>query len=115
MRVEIMKINTKNQPVRKSGFSTTSTLFAAIAALAMTLVQSEASPLRAGDIVYADSFAAVIRIDAATGQSNVLASGGNLVMPYGVAQDPQGNILVSDTGSQSIVRISARNGRQTTV
>src|SRR5437867_10335450 len=74
-----------------------------------------ASPFQVGDILYTDSFGAVFSLSAATGERVKVASGGKLERPFGIALDANGDILVSDTGAQAIIRINALTGAQTVV
>ena len=74
-----------------------------------------ASPFRAGDILYTDSFGAVLRLSTATGERTIVASGGKLAQPFGIALDANGDILVSDTGAQAIIRINSLTGSQSVV
>jgi streptogramin lyase len=89
-------------------------LLALVAAFALTNA-SVAEMLRPGDLLVADSQAAVLRIDSATGEKTVVSSGGCLIRPFGLAMDAWGNLFVSDTGSSSIVRIDPATGRQTVI
>src|SRR5947199_269909 len=75
-----------------------------------------ASPFRAGDILYTDSFGAVLRLSTATGERTIVASGGKLAQPFGIAVDANGDLIVANVGSPSeIVRVNPRNGVQTIV
>src|SRR5437867_10515646 len=88
------------------------------ATLVLTLIavaKIAASPFEEGDILYTDSFGAVIGIRPATGQRTIVASGGRLVQPFGIAVDTDGDILVSDTGSLAIIRIDSLTGSQTVI
>ena len=61
--------------------------------LALATVPAAAqTPLKSGDILIADSFAALLKCDPNSGQTAVVASGGPLVRPFGIALDPQEQI-----------------------
>jgi streptogramin lyase len=67
------------------------------------LSQTSGAQLHPGDIIYADSGNSldggfVIKVDPATHEQIVIASGGNLQMPYGIVVDSNGQIVVSDSG-----------------
>ena len=66
--------------------------------------------LNPGDIVFTDSEAAVMRLDPVTMQPSVLAVGGPLVRPCGIAVSPEKTIYVTDTGSLSVIAITRRQG-----
>lgn len=88
------------------------------AVLVLTVIAARAiaaSPFQTGDILYTDSFGAVFRLNAATGERTTLASGGKLARPYGIALEANGDVLVSDTGAQAIIRIKSPTGSQTVV
>ena len=80
--------------------------------------QTIGTQLHPGDIVYADSGNGVdggfvIKVDPATHEQTVIASGGNLQMPYGVVVDSNGQIVVSDSGR--LIHIDPRTSIQTVV
>ena len=80
------------------------------------LSQTTGVQLNPGDIVYADSGNGVdggfiIKVDPATRKQTVIASGGNLQMPYGVIVDSNGQIVVSD--SCRLLHIDPLTGTQT--
>ena len=83
--------------------------------LSWAVVEVPAASLKPGDLLVADSAGAILHIDAASGTKAVLSAGGNLTQPFGLAMDPQGNVLASDTGSSCIVRINPATGAQTIV
>ena len=88
------------------------------ATLVLTLIAAAkiaAAPFEEGDILYTDSAGAVIGISQATGERIVVASGGRLVRPLGIAVDGNGDVLVSDTGSLAIIRIDSLTGSQTVI
>ncbi len=89
---------------------------AAVLILSLVAVRAiAASPFQVGDILYTDSFGAVFSLSATTGERRMVASGGKLERPYGIALDANGDILVSDTRAQAIIRINALTGTQTVV
>jgi hypothetical protein len=74
-------------------------------------------PLKSGDIVCTDSGdaiagGAVIKIDPNTGQMSIIAQGGYLVEPFGIAITSTRQILVADVG-RCLVQIDPINGKQT--
>jgi len=69
--------------------------------------------LNPGDIVFTDSEAAVMRLDPVTMQPSVLAVGGPLVRPCGIAVSPEKTIYVTDTGSLSVIAINPETGNST--
>ena len=92
-----------------------SSLILSLAATVVLATNSRAAALKPGDIVVADSQAAVLRIDPVTHAATVIASGGKLVRPFGVAVDVDGTILVADTGALAIIRINPATSEQTIV
>src|SRR5437867_13011865 len=89
---------------------------AAVLVLTLVAVRATAAPtFQVGDILYTDSFGAVFSVNAVTGERTMVASGGKLAGPFGIALDAHGDILVSDTRAQAIIRISALTGAQTGV
>ena len=91
----------------------------------LTALGAEASPprrqgarlsgpvLNPGDIIFTDSEAAVLRLDALTGQISPLVAGGALVRPCGVALGADQTIYVADTGSMAITAIDPATGQAT--
>jgi hypothetical protein len=82
------------------------------------LSQIAGTQLHPGDIVYADSGNGidggfVIKVDPATHEQMVIASGGNLQMPYGVVVDSNGQIVVSDSGR--LIHIDSWTRTQTVI
>ena len=77
--------------------------------------------LKPGDILYADSGDAVnggfiIKVDPTSGEQTVISSGGNLIQPFDVAVDIEGQILVSDTGlCCTLIRIDPGSGKQSVI
>jgi len=77
--------------------------------------------LKPGDIVYADSGNAleggfIIKVDPDTGSQTVISSGGNLVRPFDVKLDAQGQLIVADTGQYgALIRIDPTTGEQTVI
>src|SRR5262249_32636544 len=59
----------------------------------------------------------VVKVDPVTGSQTVIAQGGNIAHPYGIAVDSNGKLVVSDMssfgGQGSILRIDPSNGTQT--
>src|SRR5438552_19083252 len=83
-------------------------LIVCLALLACSELNASAAPLKAGDIIYADSGNAIeggfiIKVDPNTGQQTVIASGGNLSGPFDVTIDDNGQIIASVEGR--LVRI----------
>ena len=79
------------------------TLLSGLAMESRASSQVPAVQLNPGDIIYTDSGDAVnggfvIKVDPNTQVQTVIASGGNLRMPFGVAIDSNGQIVVSDSG-----------------
>ena len=85
------------------------------ASFVVAVVNAPAGALKPGDLVVADSEGAILHIDSASGTKTVLSIGGSLVQPFGLAMDAHGNLLVSDTGSLSIVQIHPATGAQTVI
>lgn len=79
------------------------------------------SPLQAGDIVYADSVNAseggfIVKVDPVTGEQTIRSSGGELIQPFDVVLDVQGQIIASDSGHCCrLMRIAPATGEQTVV
>ena len=77
--------------------------------------------LRPGDILYADSGNGVdggfiIKVDPNSGEQTVISAGGNLISPFDVALDAQGQLIVSDSGSCcKLIRIDPGTGQQTVI
>jgi DNA-binding beta-propeller fold protein YncE len=79
------------------------------------LCQGLGTKLNEGDIVYADSGNSIdggfiIKVNPNTRQKTVVASGGYLQLPFDVAVDPAGQIIVSD--SERLIRINPETGDQ---
>jgi streptogramin lyase len=72
-----------------------------------------AGGLNPGDIIFTDSEAAVLRLDPATKQTSVLATGGRLVRPCGIALGPENTIYVADTGCAAVIAVNAETGDST--
>jgi len=73
-------------------------------------VGSSTAHLNPGDILFTDSEAAVLRLDAVTGQTSLLAGGGMLVRPCGIALGPDQTIYVTDTGCLAVIAINPATG-----
>jgi len=77
--------------------------------------------LKPGDILYADSGDAVnggfiVKVDPTSGEQTVISSGGNLIQPFDVALDIEGQIVVSDTGlCCTLIRIDPSSGKQSVI
>jgi hypothetical protein len=67
-------------------------------------------PLKRGDILIADSNAAILHFDPRSGKLGVLASGWPLVQPFGITVNAEGHILVTDTGTRAVIRINPKTG-----
>jgi|GEM_PF-3947734 len=78
------------------------------------------SSLTPGDIfVTDDAFPAVLKIDPVSGTQTVVASGGDLVLPLGIAIGPDGNLYIADDdafgGDGAVFRINPDTGTMETV
>ena len=62
---------------------------------------------------------AIVRVNLGTGNSTPVASGGDLIFPFGVAVEASGALVVADWGSSTdapaVVRVAPANGSQTVV
>ncbi len=77
---------------------------------------SKAEIIDVGDLIVSDFTSGVlIKIDPVTGVQTVIASGGSLVNPHGIAIENSGTILVAERSSQSLLRIDLLTGTQTTL
>ncbi len=82
---------------------------------------AHALTLYPGDILVTDPRGSgvtgiIVRVDPETGVQDIVAEGGNLVNPYWIVVDPQGDLLVSDISSVGrIIRIDRKTGAQTVV
>ncbi len=74
-----------------------------------------AATFQAGDIVYTDSFGAVLSLNPTNGNSAVVASTGKLIQPLGIVLDANRNVYVSDTWARAIIRIDGATRSQTVV
>ena len=63
-------------------------------------------------ILFADSFGAVLRTDMTSAQLTIVAAGQRLVQPFGIATGHKGEVYVSDTGAYAIFRIDPTTGAQ---
>src|SRR5882724_1763407 len=105
----------------RSAFSMTKivaiTLLSGLVMQPRAMSQVPAVQLNPGDIVYTDSGDAinggfVIKVDSNKVQT-VIASGGNLRMPFGVVVDSNGQIMVSDSGR--LIHIDPKTQIQTVI
>jgi len=105
----------------RSAFSMTKifaiTLLSGLVVQPRAMSQVPAVQLNPGDIVYTDSGDAinggfVIKVDSNKVQT-VIASGGNLRMPFGVVVDSNGQIMVSDSGR--LIHIDPKTQIQTVI
>jgi streptogramin lyase len=71
--------------------------------------------LNPGNIIFTDSEATVLTLDPATRQTFVLATGGLLVRPCGIALGPDSTVYVTDTGSLAVIAINPQTGESTVV
>src|SRR6266446_3828500 len=106
----------------RSAFSKTTafviTLLSGLAMESRASSQVPAVQLNPGDIIYTDSGDAinggfVIKVDPNTKVQTVIASGGNLRMPFGVVVDSNGQIMVSDSGR--LIHIDPKTQIQTVI
>jgi streptogramin lyase len=69
--------------------------------------------LNPGDFVFTDSEATVLKFDVVTRQIAVVATGGRLVRPCGIAIGPENTIYVADTGCLAVIAIDPNTGEST--
>ena len=75
---------------------------------------ANANIISVGDLIVSDySLGAIYKIDPATGAQTLLASGGLLQHPHGIAIEDAGTIIVAERSTQSILRIDLVTGNQT--
>ncbi|HEX5067842.1 MAG TPA: NHL repeat-containing protein [Myxococcota bacterium] len=75
-----------------------------------------AASLAPGDLVVGNlSGGQVLRVDATSGEVTVIASGGLLSRPIGVAVDGSGDLIVVDNGVNAVIRIDPDTGIQSLV
>lgn len=67
------------------------------------------------EILFADSKAAVLRADVATGTPDIIANGNKLNRPFGLAVAQNGELLVSDTGCRELLGINPATGAQRSI
>lgn len=68
-----------------------------------------------GDVfvsVYSAPYTGIIRVNKTTGQQTKFASGGFIAGPIGLHHTPNGNLLVGDVGSGSIIELNGITGAQ---
>jgi streptogramin lyase len=94
-------------PMRVLGMLAGVALFTGVAAAA---AGAPAPRLKAGDCVFSDSEATILKLDSASGQVSVLAAGGALVRPCGLAAAADHTIYVADTGCQGVVAVDGMTG-----
>lgn len=68
--------------------------------------------IQPGTVVYTDSNAAILEYDPSTGQRSLISKGGLLKHPYGITLLENSDVLVGDTGAQSLIRIDKDSGQQ---
>src|SRR5262245_56539280 len=78
----------------------------------LTGVESSRCGNTGGEILYTNSQAAVLRADAASGGSTVVAHGQKLVQPLGIAVGAHGEIFITDSGCNSVIELNPKNGKQ---
>jgi len=90
---------------------------AILAALAVILLVNSGSALGVtldpGDILITDSNNAagrIIRVNPITGAPTLVASGGYLATPYGIALAANGDLIVADSGRGAIIRVNPITG-----
>lgn len=68
-----------------------------------------------GDVfvtVYASPYTGVVRVNHLTGQQTLLASGGMINGPIGIALAPNGKLVVGDVSNNSIIEVDTIDGSQ---
>jgi len=87
--------------------------------LSLGVSDARAASLRVGDIVVSDmTTKSIIRVDPASGEQDLISSGGSLVTPSAISIGPGGEVLVADTGvdgTGAIVSVDPSTGAQTTL
>jgi DNA-binding beta-propeller fold protein YncE len=93
-----------------------------VAAAGLALLAGPVSAAGAAerDLVVVDSGAAsVVRVNSSTGSQSPVTAGQNLVSPSGIAEAPDGSLLVSDRdafgGSGGVIRVQPGSGAQSVV
>lgn len=71
--------------------------------------------LARGDLVVADGDGRIVRVDSVTGDQELVASGGSLVDPIGLAIAPDGMLWTANFSTGQLVRIDPSDGSQTPV
>ena len=89
-------------PLRALGVLAGVAFFTGVAASA---AGAPAPLLKAGDCVFSDSEAAILKLDSASGEVSLLAAGGSLVRPCGLALGADHTIYVADTGCLGVVAV----------
>src|SRR5438477_10299378 len=98
-----------------TGFHSPGLKLTATLGMAFVAAGAIAAPFQTGDILYTDSFGAVLKINPATGERAIVARDDKLVQPFGIALEANGDVLVTDTGALAIVRIDSQTGSQSVV
>jgi sugar lactone lactonase YvrE len=88
-------------------------------ALALTILvlvgPTRAAQLDQCDMVVADSWGTVYLFRPRTGERVIIGQWGKLDRPYKLIRDRKGNIVVSDTGTLSLVHINSATKEQTVI
>jgi len=87
-------------------------VFLASTALATGL---NAASINRSDVIVADSQATIYAVSAQTQARVIIAQQGYLNQPYDLARKTDGNLIVSDTGSQSIIQVNPSTGQQSLI
>jgi DNA-binding beta-propeller fold protein YncE len=90
-----------------------------VAAATMATVKPprvKAATLNPGDLLVSDvTNGCIVQIAPATGAQSVIAAGGNLLNPAGIALDVDGSLLIAESGAAKVIRIDPETGGQTVV
>jgi hypothetical protein len=92
----------------------------ALASLFLALAgRAAAVDLATGDIVVVAAGSGLVRIDPATGEQELIASGGLLAFPFCAALDAAGDLIVADReafgGSGGVIRVDPASGAQASI
>src|SRR5262245_26950554 len=77
--------------------------------------QLHQAPNTQAAIIFTDSESAILKADAATGGSAVVAAGQKLVQPFGICIGNSGEYFVTDTGCAGVLGIDPQTGNQRVV